>query len=74
MHPPEEQVPATPARPAGQLHPLAEAVIAAVSEHFRQGNGGKPGAAEEARRCMLAQFAQIGLSPEWLARLRLVLP
>jgi hypothetical protein len=56
------------------LHPLAEAVIAAVSEHFRQGNGGKPGAAEEARRRMLAQFAQIGLSPEWLARLRLVLP
>lgn len=73
MHPPEEQVPATPARPAGQLHPLAEAVIAAVAEHFRQGNGGKPAAAEEARRRMLAQFAQIGLSPEYVARIAMVL-
>jgi hypothetical protein len=42
MQSPEIQTPATPARPAGQLHPLAEAVIAAVVEHFRQGNGGKP--------------------------------
>jgi hypothetical protein len=42
-----------------------------MAEHFRQGNGGKP-AAEEARR-MLAQFAQIGLSPEYVARIAMVL-
>jgi hypothetical protein len=40
------------------LHPVAEAVIAAVSETYRIGNGGVPGAAEAAKRRMLAAFAE----------------
>lgn len=73
MQTPEVQVTAQPARPAGKLHPVAEAVIAAVGETYKIGNGGVPGAAEAAKRRMLAAFADIGLSPEYVARIAQVL-
>ena len=62
-----------PARPAATLSPLAEAVIAAVSEHYKIGNGGQPGAADHTRRVMLAQFADIGLSVDQLRGLARVI-
>lgn len=58
-----------PSRPAAPLAPLAEAIIAAVGEHYKIGNGGRPGAADEARRVMLARFADIGISPAQLTGL-----
>ena len=62
-----------PSRPARQLTPLAEAIIAACAEHMCAGNGGQPGAAETAKRSMLAQFADIGVSSEYVRLLAQVL-
>ena len=62
-----------PPRPAATLSPLAEAIIAAVGDHYKLGNGGAPGAADRTRRTMLAAFADIGISPEQLRGLARVI-
>ena len=62
-----------PPRPARTLHPLAEAIIAAGSASLRVGNGAAPGEFAQAKRRMLHEFAQIGVSPDYLALLRRVL-
>ena len=72
MHP-AQTTPPPPARPAAPLSPLAEACIAAVGEMYKAGNGGAPGAFDRARRVMLAQFADIGLSVDQLRGLSRVI-
>ena len=57
-----------PVRPATSLSPLAEIVLAVSFEFFGAGNGGKPGAFEDARASALAQFADIGVSADNLRR------
>lgn len=72
---PARSIPAQtpPERPAATLSPLAEAIIAAVGEHYKIGNGGQPGAADRTRRIMLAAFADIGISPAQLMGLARVI-
>jgi len=62
-----------PARPLRTLHPLAEAIIAAGAASLRAGHPAVAGEFAEAKRRMLHEFAQIGVSPEWLMLLRRVL-
>ena len=73
--------PLTIARPAAQLHPLAEALIAAITAdaHFTEVSNRRfyPDAewdeaelhAEETRKSALAAFADIGLSPAWVLKI-----
>lgn len=54
-----------PPRPAPQMGPLTEAILAAVSEHYAT-VGGNQRHHGEAHRRMLAAFADIGVSPDQL--------
>jgi len=63
MHPAPTSLPPRPNTP---LTPLAEAIHAAVATHMQAVRGGNTSAAEDARRTVLAQFADIGVSQEYL--------
>ena len=66
-----------PARPGVMLSPLAEAIIATVSTHMRATGGGdlSASAAQNARDKAIAQFADIGVSAEYLRLFaRVILP
>jgi|GEM_PF-2525048 len=64
--------PPAPSRPAATLSPLAEAIIAAVGEHYRT-VGGNRTHHFEAKGRMLAAFADIGISPDTLKGLARVI-
>ena len=66
------EMPAPPPRTARALGPLAEAIIAAIGEHYRS-VGGDLNHHHEAKRRMLAQFADIGISPDQLRSLARVI-
>lgn len=55
-----------PPRPSVPLPPLAETIIAAVTTHLQAMRGGDVCAAEDARRLARAQFADMGVSDEYL--------